>query len=178
MIHTSFWSADGKPLSAAEFLNNLYGTLPEFFKSEAELRELWSDPLTRKAFLERLADAGYGKSVLTELQKLINAEKSDIFDVLEYISYAVPPITREQRVAIARPRIFQSLGKEQAEFLDFVLTHYIATGVEEIGQEKLKDLLKLKYHTQIDAARVLGGSDKIRNLFISFQKHLYSKNVA
>lgn len=32
MIATSFWSADGKPISAEEFLNNLYGSLPSFFK--------------------------------------------------------------------------------------------------------------------------------------------------
>ncbi|MDP8289660.1 MAG: DEAD/DEAH box helicase family protein, partial [Candidatus Susulua stagnicola] len=98
MISTSFWSADGKPISAEEFLQAMFGVLPEFFKSEDELRRIWSKPDTRKALLGKLADAGYGLDELITLQKVINAEKSDLFDVLEYISFAMKPITREMRV--------------------------------------------------------------------------------
>jgi type I restriction enzyme R subunit len=48
MISTSFWSADGKPISSEEFLNNLFGELPKLFKDEEELRKLWSNPLQEK----------------------------------------------------------------------------------------------------------------------------------
>lgn len=137
MISTSFWSADGKPISAEEFLHNLFGTLPDFFKSEEELRTIWSNPMTRKVFLEKLADAGYGKDELMTLQRLIDAEKSDLFDVLEYVSFAVKPITREVRVAEAKLSIFSGLDDKQTEFLEFVLAKYIETGVEELDQEKL-----------------------------------------
>lgn len=173
MISTSFWSADGKPISAEGFLQNLFGKLPEFFKNEDELRKIWSNPITRKALLEKLADAGYGKDELTTLQKLIDAEKSDLFDVLEYISFAVTPITRDIRVAKAQASIFSTLDDKQKEFLEFVLSKYIETGVEELEQEKLPALLELKYHTINDAAELLGGIDKIRSTFINFQKHLY-----
>ena len=61
MITTSFWSADGKPISAQEFLENLFGELPNFFKDEKELREIWSNPITRKTLLEKLDEAGFGK---------------------------------------------------------------------------------------------------------------------
>lgn len=83
MMSTSFWGADARPISAEEFLHNLFGTLPYFFKSEEELRKLWSNPMTRKTLLENLADAGYGKDDLAVLQKLVDAEKSDLFDVLD-----------------------------------------------------------------------------------------------
>ena len=43
MISTSFWSVDGKPISAEEFLNNLFGELPKLFKDEEELLEVCSD---------------------------------------------------------------------------------------------------------------------------------------
>ncbi len=109
MISTSFWSADGKPISVEEFLHELFGTLPDFFKSEDELRTIWSNPITRKALLDKLTEAGYGKEQLTSLQKIIDAEKSDIFDVLEYISFAIKPITREVRVAEAQLNIFAAL---------------------------------------------------------------------
>ena len=174
MISTSFWSAEGKPISAEEFLQNLFGTLPEFFKSEHELRKIWSSPITRKALLEQLAETGYGKAELATIQILIDAEKSDLFDVLEYISFAVQPITREARVAKAQPYIFLFLNNKQKEFLEFVLSKYIESGVEELDQEKLPELLILKYQALEDAIKILGSVENTRNTFIDFQKHLYS----
>jgi len=132
MIQTSFWSADGKPISAEEFLQNMYGKLPEFFKNENELRKTWSNPVTRKALLDKLAKAGYGMNELKTLQQLINAENSDLFDVLEYISFAIKPISREERVAKAQLNIFKSLDYNQKEFLEFVLSKYVETGIEEL----------------------------------------------
>jgi type I restriction enzyme R subunit len=82
---------------------------------------------------------------------LINTEKSDLFDVLEYVSFAVKPITREARVAKAQSNIFALLNNKQKDFLEFVLSKYIETGVEELDQEKLPDLLTLKYHALDDA---------------------------
>ncbi len=178
MVATSFWSADGKPISAEEFLQSLFGALPEFFKSEAELRKIWSNPVTRKAMLEKLYEAGYGTDVLGSLQKLINAEKSDLFDVLEYVSFAIQPITREKRVAQAQERIFKGLDHKSKEFLEFVLSKYIETGVEELDQEKLPDLLNLKYRSISDAESVLGSVDRIRTTFFDFQKHLYANENA
>lgn len=173
MISTSFWSADGKPISAEVFLQNLFGKLPDFFKSEEELRKIWSNPQTRKSFLDKLAEAGYGKDELITLQKIIDAEKSDLFDVLEYVAFAIKPITRAVRVAKAQANIYSRLDNKQKEFLEFVLSKYIETGVEELDQEKLPALLALKYHTISDAANLLGGVDNIRTTFINFQKHLY-----
>lgn len=178
MISTTFLNADGRPISAEEFLQGLFGKLPDFFKNEAELRTLWSDPITRKTLLERLSAAGYGKEELHTLQKLINAEKSDLFDVLEYVSYAIQPITRELRVAMAKKEIFSKLTEKQKEFIDFVLVRYIEDGVEELDQEKLPALLELKYHTISDAAEVLGGVELIRQTFIAFQRALYIQKVA
>ena len=178
MIATSFWSAEGKPISAEEFLHGLFGKLPGYFKNEDELRKIWSVPATRKTFLEKLEEAGYGKDELSNLQKLINAEKSDLFDVLEYVSFAIKPITREERVVNARPQIFDGLGDRQKDFLDFVLSKYIETGVNELDQDKLPNLLELKYHSITDAAEALGGVESIKNTFIDFQKYLYQLKAA
>ena len=179
MISTSFWSADGKPISAEEFLNNLFGELPNLFRSEDELRTLWSNPLTRRTLLEKLDAAGFGKDELTTLQKLINAEKSDLFDVLEYVFNSdIKPMTREARVAAAQATIFALLDNKQKEFIEFVLSKYIETGVEELDQEKLSILLENKYQSLPDAIEVLGDVPTIRKLFIEFQQHLYKQKVA
>jgi type I restriction enzyme R subunit len=113
---------------------------------------------------------------LSELQKLVDAEKSDLFDVLEFISFNIDPITREARVSQAKPTILEGLSLQQKDFLEFVLFKYIDSGVGELDQAKLPDLIQLKYQTISDATEVLGGVDKIRDLFFSFQKHLYSQS--
>jgi type I restriction enzyme, R subunit len=179
MIATSFWSADGKPISAEEFLHNLYGTLPNFFRNEADLRQIWSNPLTRKTFLDKLAEAGYGKDELGALQQLINAEKSDLFDVLAYVAYALPPLTREERAANAKIIISTHFNSKQQVFLDFVLSHYVSVGVEELDQEKLTPLLHLKYHDSItEAVADLGKPEEIGKVFTGFQKYLYQQQAA
>ena len=179
MISTSFWSADGRPISAEDFLNNLFGELPKLFTSEEELRTIWSNPTTRKVLLEKLDDAGFGREELATLQKLIDAEKSDLFDVLEYVFNSdVKPMTREQRVAAAEATIFAILNDQQKEFIEFVLGKYVETGVEELDQERLPILLTNKYHSLEDAKGVLGDVSNISSLFIEFQKHLYIQKVS
>jgi type I restriction enzyme R subunit len=179
MISTSFWSSDGKPISAEEFLNNLFGELPKFFKNEEELRTLWSNPITRRSLLEKLDEAGFGKEELTTLQILIDAEKSDLFDVLEYVFNSdIKPITREARVAAAQSTIFAYLNIKQKEFIEFVLSKYIETGVEELDQEKLPILLTNKYQSLEDAKAILGEAGNISKLFIEFQKYLYKLKIA
>jgi len=175
MMSTSYWNADGTPISAEEFLLKLFGELPNFYKDEEELRKIWSVPQTRRSFLERLEQAGYGLDQLNEMKSLIDAKDSDLFDVLEYVSYARQPISREQRVALAQSKIFDGLDTQQREFLDFVLSKYIETGVEELDNRKLPDLIKLKYQTIPDAQQILGDLDAVRNQFIGFQKHLYER---
>jgi hypothetical protein len=91
MMATTFWSVDGRPMSAAEFITRLFGDLPELFKDEDELRALWGQHDTRKALLESLSEKGYGDEQLSEIRRMIDAEKSDLFDVLAYIAFALPP---------------------------------------------------------------------------------------
>jgi type I restriction enzyme R subunit len=175
MISTSFWSADGKPISVEEFMDNMFGAMPEFFKSEEELRRIWSNPTTRKGFLDSIAEIGFGKDELETLQKMIDAEQSDLFDVLVYISFLTPTISRAQRVKQSKNKIFEKLDEKQKEFLDFVLNKYEEKGVEELDEEKLPILLNLKYHAIANAEQSLGDVEKIRKMFFGFQKNLYAK---
>ena len=179
MVATSFWGVDGKPISSEEFLQNLFGELPKFFTNEKELREIWSKPLTRKILLQKLDEAGFGVDELNTLKKLINADKSDLFDVLEYVFDSdIKPISRELRVDEARKSIFALLNTKQSEFIEFVLSKYIESGVDELSQEKLPILLESKYQSLEDAKEILGEVATISSLFIEFQKYLYMQKVA
>lgn len=178
MMVTSFWHPDGTPMSAQQFMEMLFGKLPEFFKDEEELRTLWSVPDTRKKLLEGLSEKGFGKDQLAEMQKIIDAEKSDLFDVLAYIAYAMPPLTREERAIKAKVIISTHFNSKQQIFLDFVLSHYVSVGVEELDQGKLTPLLRLKYHDSIaDAVADLGPPAEIGIVFSGFQKYLYQQQA-
>jgi type I restriction enzyme, R subunit len=177
-MSTRFWSPDGKPMTAAEFVERLFGEIPELFKNEDELRALWSRPDTRKALLEGLAEKGYGSEQLIEISRLIDAEKSDLYDVLAYIAYATEPISRSDRVITCKSLIFSRYVGKQQEFLDFVLTQYIKEGIDELDRTKLPQLLELKYHDVRDAVAELGSIATINEVFIGFQQYLYLQNRA
>ncbi|MBS0407116.1 MAG: DEAD/DEAH box helicase family protein [Proteobacteria bacterium] len=173
MTATTFWGADGRPLSAAQFLEALFGALPEFFKDEEELRRIWSEPQTRRSLLEQLADKGFGREPLAEMQTIIEADQSDLFDVLAYVAFATQPKTRAQRASAAKAAATQSLTDKQQAFIDFVLAQYVSQGVDELDQEKLSPLLRLKYRALPDAFAELGQPEQVRSVFVGFQKHLY-----
>jgi type I restriction enzyme, R subunit len=155
----------------------LFGKLPEFFKDEDELRALWSVPDTRKMLLNGLAEKGFGHEQLIEMQRIIDAEKSDLFDVLAYVAYALPPLNREERATRARVAIKTHFNSKQQAFLDFVIAYYVQVGVEELDREKLTPLLRLKYHNSItDALADLRGRRRLgkssltsRSTFISIR---------
>ena len=174
MMITSFWHPDGTPMSAQQFMEMLFGKLPEFFKDEAELRALWSVPETRARLLAGLAEKGFGREQMAEMQRIIDAEKSDLFDVLAYVAYALPRLTREERATTAKVEINSRFNAKQQAFLDFVLAHYVNEGVQELDQDKLTPLLRLKYNNSIaDAVADLGRPEEIGKVFAGFQQYLY-----
>jgi type I restriction enzyme R subunit len=179
MTITTFWHPDGTPITAQQFMELLFGKLPEFFKSEEELRALWCAPATRLDLLRRLSEKGFGPEQLTEMQRIIDAENSDLFDVLAYVAYALPTVTRLARAATAKTAITTRFDAKQRSFIDFVLTQYVHVGVEELDPDKLAPLLKLKYHNAIaDAVADLGKPEEISKVFSGFQQYLYPPSIA
>ena len=167
-----FWGADGKPISAEEFLKGMFGAMPEFFASAEELREKWSSPKTREELLEKMADAGYGTDVLKQVRTLVDAEDSDLLDVLEFIAYNVEPMERKERVKKV-DAYRNSLSAVEQEFVNYIISLYIREGVEELGATKLPEIINMKYGSISDGVSALGGIDVARNTFLNFQKHLY-----
>jgi type I restriction enzyme R subunit len=176
---TTFWGPNGNQLTVEQFLKNLFGELPSFYKNEADLRRIWSDPLTRSELLTKLGEQGFSLVDLGKIQELISATESDLYDVLAYISFAAPKKTREKRASGARRRVAMQFSDRTRDFIDFVLDHYVTEGVEELDPLKLPQLLELKYGGIQDALREIGSSaDNVRDAFISFQKFLYEETAA
>ncbi len=174
MEMTSFWHPDGTPISAQEFMVLLFGNLPDIFQNEEELRKLWGDPESRRALLDKLAEKGFGDDQMKEMQYLVDAENSDLFDVLAYVAYNLPIMSREERVKNAGESIQAEFNAREVGFLDFVLKQYIRVGVKELSPEKLTPLIRLKYNNAIsDAIAELGQPEQIKQIFRGFQKLLY-----
>ncbi len=170
---TSFWGPDGKPMSAAQFIESLFGQLPQLFRDD-ELRKIWSQPGTRRALLNALAERGFGGEQLAAMSKVIDAENSDVFDVLAYIAFTLAPISRADRVAHHRASILSRYDAKLQAFIDFVLAQYVIQGIDELDQDKLVRLLELKYRTLHDAQSELGSVPKIRDAFVGFQQELFA----
>jgi type I restriction enzyme R subunit len=149
--------------------------MPELFKNEDELRANWAVPATRRNLLKQLEVAGFPTSELVSIQELIDAQNSDLFDVLEFVKYALKPITRTKRANTSRSIMEEGIESKQLEFIDFLVTQYIQSGVAELEETKLETLLEIKYSDVFNAVQTLGKGDvgKVRKLFLDFQKNLY-----
>lgn len=177
MTSTMFY-LDGKPVSAEEFIKKLFDTLklPEILGSEDDLRELWSNPITRSELISKLEKHGCSKDDLNKLRELINAENSDLFDVLQYIAFSNPAISRKERVDLAEDNIYNFINKDQVDFIRFVLNNYIQEGIDELDVSNLSTIINAKYGSINEAQKELGSSSEIKEAFTGFQKYLYQKS--
>lgn len=177
MTSKMFYSVDGKPITLTEFIESLFNSLemPDLFKNEDELRAIWAVPSTRMNLLKQLEAAGFPTSELVSIQELIDAQNSDLFDVLEFVKYALKPVTRTKRASVSRSIMESGIEAKQLEFIDFLVTQYIESGVGELEESKLETLLEIKYSDVFNAVQTLGKGDvgKVRKLFLDFQKNLY-----
>ncbi|MFC3172914.1 EcoAI/FtnUII family type I restriction enzme subunit R [Novosphingobium bradum] len=175
---TTFWGEDGKPVSAQQFIEALFGKLPELFKDEDELRTLWSQPDTRRKLIDGLAERGFAGEQLDAIRTATDAQDSDLFDVLAYIAFLRAPLKRAERAGERRDAILSHYEPRQREFLDFVLGQYVAVGESELDTDKLPELLGLKYGSAADAIAALGSVAEIRATFQGFQSGLYDRLAA
>lgn len=167
-----FFDANGNPVSAEHFIQQMFGQMPDFFSTPEELHEQWASPKTREALLDRLAEAGYDHHTLTQLRSVIDADDCDLLDVLEYISFNAEPIARKDRVLRVKGYA-DSLKQQQKEFVDYLSNLYVTVGYEELGTNKLKDILKMKYGSIPDGINALGGLEMAKSTYHGFQRSLY-----
>ena len=177
-MSSTYFYVDGQPISSEEFLQKLFDMLqlPTLFGSEEELRTLWSNPITRNDLLNELENGGCHKGDLVKIQEMINAEDSDLFDVLQYIAYAKPTVSRSERVDANKPHILDLLNGPEYDFIEYVLDNYIVDGVDELDIRKLGTIVNAKYGSLHEAEQVLGSAQHIQDTFVGFQDRLYAES--
>jgi len=176
-IDTRYVGSDGTPLNAEEFLKQLVGSLPSLYKDVEQLRTIWKNPSERALLFTELENAGFGANNLKDLKSMMNAEDSDIFDVLAYLSFNTPMKTRKERVSRVNgnEQVFAVYSDFKAiDFLKFVLLRYEVDGVEELGEDKIGDLIKLSELGSIqDAKNVFGGLPQLKQAYYKLQENIY-----
>jgi len=149
-------------------------TRAAFYDNESDLRAIWSDPLTRIELLTRLEEAGFATADLRKIQDLIAATDSDLYDVLAFISFDAPRLTRQQRADHARTKVAGEVDDKARDFIEFVLSHYVNQGFEELWLNRLGPLLEPRHDSLHEGLAAIGmGVSDAREVFVSFQKHLY-----
>ncbi len=157
-------------------MNRCSASCPSSLKTKQNCARFGVRRTHRAQLLAGLAEKRFGHDQLAEMQRIIDAEKSDLFDVLAYVAYALPTLTRSDRAAYARTLVETLFSSKQRAFLDFVLQHYVNVGVEELGQEKLTPPTRLRYNNSIaDAVADLGKPEEIGKLFAGFRSTFMSK---
>ena len=165
---------DGRAVSPQEFLEKLFGELPDLFKDEDELREKWSNPQTRQALLLGLAERGFDEDKLQALKELTDAEDSDVYDVLRFVAYARDTMSRLERAGLVREFYLDQLDDNERNFVEFVLKTYETAGENELSMENLSSLVRLKYHSTKDAEKQLGSAREIVRDYLELQRELYA----
>ncbi|MEQ8692246.1 MAG: type I restriction-modification enzyme R subunit C-terminal domain-containing protein, partial [Pseudomonadales bacterium] len=171
---TTYWSPEGKPISAQEFLERLFGDLSGIVTDEDQLRAVWSNPDNREHFLEQLADRGYDRDRLDDIRRLVDAPDSDLFDVLSYILFTNEPKTRHERAATVRSQGMKEASDETKALLLGILAAYEERGERELATKKLGTFLTARYGSVREGKAKLGGLDSIKNAFRAMQASLYA----
>jgi type I restriction enzyme R subunit len=176
-VEVRYVGDDGRPLTATEFLEKLIGVLPHLYESETQLRELWSKPETREELLTRLGQMGFDDEQMSSLQRMFEAQQSDIFDLLAFLSYNKDLITRSRRAGITKDNrsffdVYTNLKAK--DFLHFVLDRYEKDGIEELRRDHLSELVELNgLGTTKEAAKIFGNVNNLIGAFYQLQELMY-----
>ncbi|WP_299898705.1 EcoAI/FtnUII family type I restriction enzme subunit R [uncultured Ruegeria sp.] len=170
---TTYWSPEGKPISAAEFLKRLFGDLSGIVADEDQLRTVWSDPDNREHFLGQLSDRGYDKDRLDDIRRLVDAPESDLFDVLSYILFTNAPMTRHDRADRVREGSIDAFDAETKDLLLGILKAYEADGESELATKKLGQFLVARYGSIGEGKEKLGGLAAVSDAYRKLQLSLY-----
>ena len=166
----------GKHLSSEAFLERIVGELPQFYKDEHQLRELWSKPETRQELLDNLAKLGIEQEQLDDLKTMFHAENSDIFDILAHLSFDRDIKYRAERRQYAESVLTHYESLKAREFLEFLLALYVKQGILDFRRDSLASKIALFNRGQArEIASEFGGMDELVDAYYEVQRSLYVK---
>lgn len=166
--------ADGNQLRVIEYTDYTAENVRSLYTSTEDLKNAWSKPQRRNDVIARLQERGID---LDELAAQLGCTDADPFDLLCYLAFNKPILTRKERAARLRNKkstILEQSSEQARSILEALLDKYTNHGVEELA---LPEALKLppicEYGNVSEIMRIFGGPDQLNNAVEMLQNNLY-----
>jgi type I restriction enzyme R subunit len=140
----------------------------------SQLLAQWAHAVGRRALRERLADSNITPEDLAEWA---GRPDTDVIDLLLYVAWEVPLLSRAERArrVITRHQDFLlSFAPKAREVLDKVLDQYAARGAEELDMEALRAESYTELGTVSEMAKWFGGSTQLRESMDELSSLIYA----
>ena len=168
----------GKHLSSEDFIKKILGELPKFYQNEHDLRLAWADPETREKFLKNLEYIWLDREQIENLKKIFAAEKSDIFDILAYISYGNEMKNRDERSKIAKSILEKYESPKAKDFLQFLLGLYEREWIMSFKKDWLSSKIELfNRWLAREIAAEFGWVQELKQAYYDLQRGIYEVEV-
>lgn len=168
----------GKHLSSEDFIKKILGELPKFYQNEHDLRLAWANPETREKFLKNLEYIWLDAEQIENLKKIFEAEKSDIFDILAYISYGNEMKNRDERSKIAKSILEKYKNPKAKDFLQFLLELYEREWIMNFKKDGLSSKIELfNRWLAREIAAEFGWVQELKQAYYDLQKRIYEVDV-
>ena len=123
-----------------------------------QLLTQWARAVSRRALRDRLADSHITPEDLSEWA---GRPDSDVIDLLLYVAWEVPLLSRAERarrVVMRHQDFLLSFASGARQVLEKVLEQYAARGAEELDMEALRSESYTELGTVFEIAKWFGGS--------------------
>lgn len=168
----------GKHLSSEDFIKKILGELPKLYQNEHDLRLAWANPETREKFLKNLEYIWLDAEQIENLKKIFEAEKSDIFDILAYISYGNEIKNRTERSKIAKSILEKYKNPKAKDFLQFLLELYEREWIMNFKKDGLSSKIELfNRWLAREIAAEFGWVQELKQAYYDLQKGIYEVEV-
>lgn len=172
--------ATGQHLSLQDYIDYSRIVILKQTPSVETLREIWTDPLKREAFIKILEEASVHVEVLAEvLAEMKKAPRGDDFDLLAWLAFGVPIRTRDDRADafLVREQAFVDKFRIEArEVILALLEKYREGGIEELSRP---EVFRVSPFDRMGFApgivQRFGTSEKLRATLQEMQKRLYAE---
>ena len=165
-------------MSSEDFIKKILGELPKLYQNEHDLRLAWANPETREKFLKNLEYIWLDAEQIENLKKIFEAEKSDIFDILAYISYGNEIKNRTERSKIAKSILEKYENPKAKDFLQFLLELYEREWIMNFKKEGLSSKIELfNRWLAREIAAEFGWVQELKQAYYDLQKGIYEVEV-
>ena len=167
---------DGKKLQVVKYTEYSGRTVRTLYPTRDALQSAWANPDTRAEVLRELTERGIS---FEELAASADQPDADPFDLLCYLAWNAPLLTRRQRAEQARKAaqdLFGQYGDSAREILTLLLDKYIERGIVQFNA--LSELMKVQPFDRFGspseiATRHFGGIKPFKEAVSRLQTALY-----